>query len=142
MHGTPELILFDGGSAFKSMRFRMAAEDLGVMWEMAMNGVPENRGTIERAFGSLRSDFAPRLSGHTFSSIMEKGDADPEKRAALTLDDFTFALLRWVIDIYHNTPHHGLGGETPVKAWRRLSKLHGVCDAALGAIFQASGLPL
>ncbi|WP_339109985.1 Mu transposase C-terminal domain-containing protein [Thioclava sp. GXIMD4216] len=126
MHGTPELIVFDGGSAFKSMRFRMAAEDLGVMWEMAMNGVPENRGTIERAFGSFRSDFAPRLSGHTFSSIMEKGDADPEKRAALSLDDFTFALLRWVIDIYHNTPHHGLGGETPVKAWRRLSKLHGV----------------
>lgn len=126
MHGTPELIVFDGGSAFKSMRFRMAAEDLGVMWEMAMNGVPENRGTIERVFGNFRSDFAPRLSGHTFSSIMEKGDADPEKRAALTLDDFTFALLRWVIDIYHNTPHHGLGGETPVKAWRRLSKLHGV----------------
>ncbi|WP_411352334.1 Mu transposase C-terminal domain-containing protein [Leisingera aquaemixtae] len=126
MHGTPELIVFDGGSAFKSMRFRMAAEDLGVMWEMAMNGVPENRGTIERVFNSFGSDFAPRLSGHTFSSIMEKGDADPEKRAALTLDDFTFALLRWVIDIYHNTPHHGLGGETPVKAWRRLSKLRGV----------------
>ncbi|WP_102227002.1 DNA-binding domain-containing protein [Acidimangrovimonas sediminis] len=126
MHGTPELIVFDGGAAFKSLRFRMAAEDLGVMWEMAMNGVPENRGTIERAFGSFSSDFAPRLSGHTFSSIMEKGDADPEKRAALTLDDFTFALLRWVIDIYHNTPHHGLGGETPVKAWRRMSKHQGV----------------
>ncbi|WHQ83245.1 Mu transposase C-terminal domain-containing protein [Tritonibacter mobilis] len=126
MHGTPELIVFDGGSAFKSMRCRMAAEDLGVMWEMAMNGVPENRGTIERVFKTFGSDFAPRLSGHTFASIMEKGDADPEKRAALTLDDFTFALLRWVIDIYHNTPHHGLGGETPVKAWRRLSKLHGV----------------
>ncbi|NBZ89514.1 Mu transposase C-terminal domain-containing protein [Stagnihabitans tardus] len=108
------------------MRFRMTAEDLGVMWEMAMNDVPENRGTLERSLGSYASDFAPRLSGHTFSSIMEKGDADPEKRAALTLDDFTFALLRWVIDIYHNTPHHGLGGETPVKAWRRLSKLHGV----------------
>lgn len=126
MHGTPELIVFDGGSAFKSLRFRMAAEDLGVMWEMAMNGVPENRGTIERVFKSFASDFAPRLSGHTFSSIMEKGDADPEQRAALNLDDFTFALLRWVIDIYHNTPHHGLGGETPVKAWRRLSKLYGV----------------
>ncbi len=126
MHGTPELIVFDGGSAFKSLRFRSAALDLGVMWKMAMNGVPENRGTVERVFRSFASDFAPRLSGHTFSSIMEKGDADPEKRAALTLDDFTFALLRWVVDIYHNTPHHGLGGETPVKAWRRLSKLYGV----------------
>lgn len=126
MHGTPELIVFDGGAAFKSLRFRKAAEDLGVMWEMAMNGVPENRGTIERVFKTFASDFAPRLSGHTFSSIIEKGDADPEKRAALTLDDFTFALLRWVVDIYHNTPHSGLGGETPVRAWRRLSKRYGV----------------
>lgn len=126
MHGTPELIVFDGGAAFKSQRFRMAASDLGVMWEMAMNGVPENRGTIERAFGTFADDFAPRLSGHTFGSIIEKGDADPEKRAVLTLDDFTFALIRWVTDIYHNTPHAGLRGETPVKAWRRLAKEYGV----------------
>ncbi|MCL3881024.1 Mu transposase C-terminal domain-containing protein [Marivita sp. GX14005] len=126
MHGTPELIVFDGGAAFKSQRFRMSASDLGVAWEMAMNGVPENRGTIERVFGTFASDFAPRLTGHTFSSIIEKGDADPEKRAVLTLDDFTFALIRWVTDIYHNTPHGGLNGETPVNAWRRLSKEYGV----------------
>ncbi|MBU2991892.1 DDE-type integrase/transposase/recombinase [Octadecabacter sp. B2R22] len=126
MHGTPELIVFDGGAAFKSQRFRMAVNDLGVMWEMAMNGVPENRGTIERVFGTFATDFAPRLSGHTFNSIVEKGDADPEARAALNLDDFTFALIRWVTDIYHNTPHGGLNGETPVKAWRRLSQEYGV----------------
>ena len=126
MHGTPELIVFDGGSAFKSLRFRSSAEDLGIMWEMAMNGVPENRGTIERVFRTFASDLAPRLPGHTFSNILAKGDADPEKRAVLDLDDFTFALLRWVIEIYHNTPHRGLGGETPVKAWRRLSKQYGV----------------
>lgn len=126
MHGTPERIVYDGGSAFKSTRFRNAAADLGIDAEMAMNGVPENRGTIERVFKTFATDFAPRLSGHTFSSIMEKGDADPEKRAALNLDDFTFALLRWVIDIYHNTPHGGLDGETPVGAWRRLSALYGV----------------
>ncbi|MFY0681457.1 MAG: DDE-type integrase/transposase/recombinase [Thalassovita sp.] len=126
MHGTPELIVFDGGAAFKSQRFRMAVNDLGVMWEMAMNGVPENRGTIERVFRTFATDFAPRLSGHTFNSIVEKGDADPEARAALTLDDFAFALIRWVTDIYHNTPHGGLDGETPVKAWRRLSQEYGV----------------
>ncbi|MEO9649367.1 MAG: Mu transposase C-terminal domain-containing protein [Roseobacter sp.] len=129
MHGTPELIVFDGGPAFKSQRFRMAVNDLGVMWEMAMNGVPENRGTIERVFGTFATDFAPRLSGHTFNSIIEKGDADPEARAALNLDDFTFALIRWVTDIYHNTPHRGLDGETPVKAWRRLSQEFGVSSS-------------
>jgi len=126
MHGTPELIVFDGGAAFKSLRFRMAAEDMGIAWEMAMNGVPENRGTIERVFKTFAGDFAPRLSGHTGSNIFEKGDSDPEKRAALTLDDFTFVLVRWVVDIYHNSPHRGLGGEKPVQAWRRLSKKYGV----------------
>lgn len=104
----------------------MAVNDLGVTWEMAMNGVPENRGTIERVFGTFAIDFAPRLSGHTFSSIIEKGDVDPEKRAVLKLEDFTFALIRWVTDIYHNAPHRGLGGDTPVKAWRRLSQEYGV----------------
>jgi putative transposase len=126
MHGTPELIVFDGGAAFKSQRFRMAVNDLGIMWEMAMNGVPENRGTIERVFGTFASDFAPRLTGHTFNSIIQKGDADPEARATLKLDDFTFALIRWVTDIYHNTPHGGLNGETPLKAWRRLAQEYGV----------------
>ncbi|OCX57382.1 transposase [Thioclava sp. SK-1] len=126
MHGTPELIVFDGGSAFKSLRFRMAAEDMGIAWEMAMNGVPENRGTIERFFGTCSGDLASRLSGHTFRGILQKGDSDPEKRAALNLDDLTFALIRWVVEIYHNTPHGGLDGETPVQAWRRLNKMYGV----------------
>jgi len=130
MHGTPELIVFDGGAAFKSQRFRMAISDLGVAWEMAMNGVPENRGMIERVFRTFAIDFAPRLSGHTFSSIIEKGDADPEARAVLTVDDFTFALLRWVTDVYHNTPHGGLNGETPVKAWRRLTQEYGVSPSS------------
>ncbi|WGW03947.1 transposase [Tropicibacter oceani] len=126
MHGTPELIVFDGGSAFKSLRFRMAAEDLGIAWEMAMNGVPENRGAIERFFGTCSGDLASRLSGHTFRGILQKGDSDPEKRAALNLDDLTFALIRWVVEIYHNTPHGGLDDETPVQAWRRLNKVYGV----------------
>lgn len=126
MFGTPELIVFDGGKAFKSQRFRMAAEDIGVAWEMAMNGVPENRGTIERVFGTFATDFAPRLMGHTFGSIIAKGDADPTKRAVLTLDDFTFCLIRYVVDIYHNSKHKGLQDETPVQAWDRLSKKYGV----------------
>jgi putative transposase len=36
MHGTSELIVFDGGVAFKSLRFRTAVEDLGVMWETGL----------------------------------------------------------------------------------------------------------
>jgi putative transposase len=35
-------------------------------------------------------------------------------------------LVRYIVDIYHNTPHEGLLGETPRNAWNRLTKLYGV----------------
>ncbi|MBL3609835.1 Mu transposase C-terminal domain-containing protein [Rhodovulum sulfidophilum] len=126
MHGRPELIVTDGGAAFKSERFRFACADLAIATEIAINGVPEVRGTIERVFKTFVLDLMPRLSGRTFSNILEKGDSDPTKRAALTVDDLTFALVRWVVDIYHNTPHRGLDGETPIACWRRLSTQWGV----------------
>jgi len=126
MYGRPELIVTDGGAAFKSERFRFACADLAIATEIAINGVPEVRGTIERVFKTFVLDLMLRLSGRTFSNILEKGDSDPTKRAALTIDDLTFALVRWVVDIYHNTPHRGLDGETPIACWRRLSTQWGV----------------
>lgn len=126
MHGTPELLVTDGGLAFKSERFRFACADLGIAAEIAINGTPELRGMIERVFGTMATDLAARMPGRTFSNIREKGDADPEKRAAMKLEDVTFAFIRWVVDIYHNTPHRSLDGETPIECWRRLSKKYGV----------------
>jgi putative transposase len=127
MFGLPELIVTDGGSAFKSQRFRNVCSDLGILFEIAINGVPELRGIIERFFAMLSKNLCARLEGRTFGDVIEKGDADPTKRAVLNLDDLTFALTRWMVDIYHNTPHKGLGGDTPLECWRRLSKSYGVC---------------
>lgn len=126
LYGLLELLVTDGGSAFKSEAFRHICADLGIASEIATNGVPEVRGTVERVFKTIATDLMPRLAGRTFSDIITKGDTDPRDRAALTVDDLTFALIRWVVDIYHNTRHRGLNGETPLECWRRLVKLHGV----------------
>jgi putative transposase len=126
MHGTPEVIVTDCGSAFKSDAFRFACSDLGIAVERTIAGVPEMRGRIERVFQTVSMGLLPRLSGRTFSDIITKGDADPRQRAVLSLDDVIFALIRWVVDIYHNTPHSGLGGETPVDCWRRLTAEWGI----------------
>ncbi|WP_240608262.1 Mu transposase C-terminal domain-containing protein [Pararhodobacter oceanensis] len=126
MHGTPELIVTDCGSAYRSDNFRFTCADLGMPVERAIAGSPESRGRGERLFGSVFSGILPRLSGRTFSDIITKGDADPRERAALTTDDLIFALVRWVVDIYHNTPHRGLHGETPLQCWRRLTEQWGV----------------
>ncbi len=121
MHCTPEHIVTDGGPAFKSEKFRNACADLGVTSERSIAGFPELRAVIERLFRTMGLSLMPRLSGRTMSDIMTKGSADPTKRAALTLEDFIFAVVRWTIDIYHNMEHRGLNGETPVECWRRLA---------------------
>lgn len=95
--------------------------------------MPELRGTIERFFRSLNTGLITRLTGRTFSDVVSKADNNPELRTALTADDLCFALTRWIVDIYHNTPHRGLKGETPVQCWRRLSKEWGVsCPPGMG----------
>lgn len=126
MHGTPISIVTDNGQAFKSERFRMACADLGITAMRAPAGLPEVRARNERFFHSLNTGLLPRLPGRTFSSIREKGNANPEEGAALTFDDLAFCLVRWIVDIYHNTPHAGLGGETPLHCWRRLTGEWGV----------------
>lgn len=126
MHGTPALIVTDNGSAFKSQKFRAACADLGITTLRAPAALPEIRARNERFFHSLTTGLHPRLPGRTFSSIRERGNSDPEKTAALTFDDLAFCLVRWIVDIYHNTPHAGLGGETPLRCWRRLNAEWGV----------------
>ncbi|EPX76420.1 Mu transposase C-terminal domain-containing protein [Salipiger mucosus] len=126
MHGTPEQVVTDCGAAFKSEAFRNACSDLEIVFMRAAAGLPEFRGRGERIFGTIALGLCPRLAGRTFSDVVSKGDADPETRASLTLEDLSFALVRWTVDIYHNTPHSGLGGETPVACWRRLTKEWGV----------------
>ncbi len=126
MHLTPELIVTDNGTAFKSEAFRMACADLRISVESTVAGMPEQRGRNERLFGTLTNAVPSISPGRTFSDIITKGDADPRNRAVLTFDDLAFALVRWIVDGYHNTPHRGLDGETPAQCWRRLSAQYGV----------------
>jgi putative transposase len=129
MAGVPELVVTDCGSGYISFEARAAMQDLGIRAERAPAGFPEMRARIERFFLTVIMSLLPRLSGRTLSDVVEKGDADPEARAALTTEELSEALVRWIVDVYHNSPHEGLGGETPGNCWNRLSKLYGVRPA-------------
>lgn len=126
MHGAPELIVTDCGAAFKSLRFMGAMQDLGIRVERTPGGMPHLRGVIERVFRTIGADLLPKLHGFTFSSLCKRGASDPDKQAALTADELCFALVRWVVDIYHRRGHAGLDGDTPLNIWRRLTREYGV----------------
>lgn len=129
MSGVPELVVTDNGSAFISVAMRTAMQDLGIRAERCPTGFPEMRARIERLFGTMSTSLMPLLSGRTFSDVATKGDADPEDNAALMPEELSEALVRWVVDVYHNRPHEGLDGETPASCWNRLAANYGVQPA-------------
>ena len=115
--GTPETLAVDNGSAFKSVAFTTACADLGLTKIQTIAGQPEMRGCIERVFNTLGTTLMPRLNGRTFGDVVTRAGHPAEERACLDLEDIAFALVRWVVDIYHNTPHEGLAGRTPLEQW-------------------------
>jgi hypothetical protein len=66
------------------------------------------------------------LIGRTFSNPQERGDYPSEQWASLTDDELATIFTAFIVDIYHNTPHSGLKGETPANAWKRLNAEQGV----------------
>jgi putative transposase len=125
-YGTIGLLVADNGSAFVAANTKAAMKDLGIAYINPPKGPKELRGTIERVFGTMAQGLLPRLTGRTFSDIVEKGDYDTEGRTALKAEDVCEALIRWVVDIYHRTPHRGLSGATPLEIWDQLSEKYGV----------------
>ncbi|NIX77353.1 Mu transposase C-terminal domain-containing protein [Microvirga terricola] len=125
-YGTPESVVHDQGPSFLSTAFRRAIVDLGTDPDAPPAGLPHLRGRVERLFKTAGTGALAPFTGRTFESVVAKGDYDPQARASLSVEELCQALVRWVVDIYHNTPHAGLGGETPANAWKRLVAKYGV----------------
>ena len=116
-YGSPELLVADNGSAFKAIEFTDACNDMGIPIERTFAGAPAMRGTIERMFRTCANGLLPRLDGRTFSSVIERGDHASGERACHDAESLCYSLVRWIVDIYHNSPHEGLGGRTPLRQW-------------------------
>ena len=121
-HGGLGVIATDAGSAFQSDEFQTAVASLHGRMEFPPVKVPELRGTVERFFGTVAGEVMPLLSGRTFSNAQQRGDYDSEARAVLDDEDLLRILLMWVIDVYHNTQHGGLRGQTRANCWGELAR--------------------
>lgn len=122
----PTEIVTDGGSTFLSGPSRATIAALRVNKVTTIAGEPAMRGTNERFNRTMHVGFASRFSGRSFENPVARGDYPSEERASVTLDKLAWALARWTVDEYHNTPHAGLWGETPANAWIRLTTKYGV----------------
>jgi len=124
--GWPSVIVTDCAAYNTSALIQARTSDLGITLEYCPAGDPHLKGRIERVFGTFATQLMPRLSGRTFSNSVERGDYGSSKRAALNPEEFCTVLVRYVVDVYHRTPHSGLNGETPLACWNRLVEKFGV----------------
>ncbi|MBD2746622.1 transposase [Microvirga sp. BT688] len=119
--GRPFQLFTDRGPGFRNELFRAIAADLAIMHDFTPGGHPQARGTIERVFPTLERYTLAHASGRTFNNPEDRGEYKPAEHACLTEHELNRALIR-ALDIYHNKPHEGLDGETPLHCFNRLSR--------------------
>jgi putative transposase len=128
MGGTPESVVTDSGGSLIADETQSAVLDLTAAPKIPPVGLAHLRGQIERSFGTIHTELISRFSGRTFENTVALGDYKPAANANVENDEIAWALVRYAVDAYHNSPHEGLCGETPRNAWIRLTKMYEVTE--------------
>jgi putative transposase len=119
--GVPERLFIDNGREFHSRSLHAAAGQLRMELRWLRRRTPHLHGKVERLNGTINRDFLAFFAGRTFRDVREKGDYDSVGRAAFTPAEISKLFGLWVIDIYHNRPHRGLMGRSPLQCWEDVS---------------------
>jgi transposase InsO family protein len=101
--GRPTRLYVDNGANYRSQHLALVCAKLGIALIHSRPHQPEGRGKQERWFRTVRAQFLSRLT-----------PADTQ-----SLDALNRCLWTWIEGEYHQTPHAGLDGRTPVDQWAR-----------------------
>jgi len=99
--GVPARLYCDNGAAYRARHLALVCAKLGVTLIHARPYQPQAKGKIERFFRTTRAQLLPTLL-----------ETDTRSLEALNR-----RLWAWLEDEYHETPHRGLEGETPLARW-------------------------
>jgi putative transposase len=117
VQGKPRRLGVDNGSDFHSQAFERGCAQHGIAIEWRPPGRPHFGGVVERVIGTLMG-LVHGLPGTTFSNVGQRGSYDSDKAACLTLDEVEHWLTIAVAKYYHQRPHEGLEGQTPLRRWQ------------------------
>jgi transposase InsO family protein len=99
--GVPKRLYVDNGSVFRSHHLALVCAKLGVTLIHARPYQPQGKGKQERFFRTTRMRLLPTLTAADTSS----------------LEALNRRLWACIEGEYHQTPHKGLDGTTPLDAW-------------------------
>ena len=99
--GVPTRLYVDNGAVYRSHHLSLVCAKLGINLIHARPYQPQGKGKQERFFRTVRMQLLPTLA-----------DADMK-----SLDALNRRLWAWVEGEYHQSPHKGLEGVTPLDRW-------------------------
>lgn len=120
--GVMHTLVVDNGLEFHGDAIEHGAGTFGIVIQFCPRRKPWYKGKIERLFGTINSGLLAGMPGRTFSNVLEKGDYDPLKHAVVGLETLREAVFTWIVDVYHQKIHRGLG-RTPAQAWHEAIQL-------------------
>jgi putative transposase len=101
--GVPTRIVVDNGAAYRASTLQGICARLGIHLIFCRPYAPEGKGKLERWHRTVRDLFLSEL----------------DERRITELDDLNARLWAWLEQVYHRTPHGGLGGMTPLARYQR-----------------------
>lgn len=122
-YGKPVKVRWDNALEFIGHQMRAALARVGIGFEGARPGQPDDKPYIERFNGTLERDLIEWLKGATGANTRARGERNPVKEACLEVDDFVALLHEYLITVYARRPQKGLDWETPEQRWLRLAAL-------------------
>jgi len=96
--GVPRRLYCDNGASYRTQHLQVVCATLNVALIHSRPHQPRGRGKIERFFRHVRTSFLPHVTDEMLRSL-----------AALNR-----VFCAWVEGEYHQTPHRGLEGRTPI----------------------------
>lgn len=115
-YGIPDVMVLDNGLEFHSKDLESVAFDLGIRIQYCPKHEPRFKGSVERYLKTVNYSFASQIPGASYARFHLRGDYDPLKQAILTFGEFIHLFEKWVLDIYSQTLHRGIG-VTPWSKW-------------------------
>jgi putative transposase len=116
-YGMLETLVVDNGLEFHGIDLDAIALDLGLEIIYCSKRQPRYKGVVERYLKTVNYSFANLIPGASYAKYYLRGDYDPQKYALLTLAQFKQVFEKWVLDIYAQKIHRGIG-TTPWVKWQ------------------------
>lgn len=113
--GTMNVIHCDNAKEFRGAVLERACDEYAIdlQWRPVLR--PHYGGHIERYMGTMANQIR-KWPGATFSNPTQRKGYDSEGQAALTLREFEYLVVEFIVNVYHQRNHSELG-MPPRKKW-------------------------